>query len=119
MPVTRCYPIPPLTPLLATVRNSLSPVEELGVPATTVLMQWLTPRVERFVTPLAAGLRAPSVALDLCTEHALASVFAELDRCAATTDDQLLAWVSSRATAAVLELHHALRTAQSNRNAAA
>jgi len=118
-PVTQCYPIPPLTPLLASVRNALSPVPELGLPATMDLMRWLTPRVARVATPLAAGLRAPRLPVDLCTEHALATLYAQLDTSTAASDDQFLVWVSSRTTAAVLDLHRTLRMAGTNRQAAA
>ena len=118
-PLTRCYPIPPLTPLLTCVRNALSPVPELGLPATMDVMRWLTPRVERVATPLAAGLRAPRLPVDLCTEHALATLYAQLDTCTAATDDQFLVWVSDRTTAAVLDLHRTLRTARMSRRQAA
>jgi hypothetical protein len=119
MPMTRCYPIPPLTPILATVRNAISPVPELGVPATDSLMRWLTPRVERVVAPLAAGLRAPRIPVGLYTQHALATLFAELDTCSATTDDAFFVWVSSRTAAAVLDLHRTLRAARATSRKAA
>lgn len=119
LPVTRCYPIPPLTPLLATVRNAMSPVPELGAPAAAQLMERMRPRVARYVAPLVLGLRTPSVDAALCTEHALVTTLAQLDRCTACTDDAFWAWCCVRATAATLELHRDLREAERRETCAA
>ena len=111
MALTRIYPIPPVTPLLANLRNARSTVPEIGLPSTTAFMEVWRKRIVRYITPLYAGLRQPVLSVAEYTEHALVSTAAVLDTCTAESDDALYAWVSSQATTAVLELHAATRGA--------
>lgn len=116
---TRCYPIGDLTPLLCAARNAQSRVPELGVVAMHQLLEHLRPRVRRYAAPLVAGLRGPSVCLDVHVEHALVSVGASLAQCTAVTDCAFYGWVSSITSASVLEQHtyHASRQLQRRRSA--
>lgn len=102
---TRCYPIGDLTPLLCAARNAQSSIPEIGAVAMRQLIEHLRPRVRRFAAPLVAGLRKPSLSLDLHVEYALVSVGASLAVCTADTDSAFYAWVSAITTASVLEQH--------------
>jgi len=108
---TRCYPIGTLTPLLAIQRNAQSADPALGALSMTQWMEFFRLRVTQYVAPLRLGLRQPAPSLEELTEHALVSVAAQLERCTATTDDELVAWVSVRTTQAVLEHVAACRSA--------
>ena len=119
MAPTRAYPIPPLTPLIAMNRNAVSSVAELGVPAMTRFMELWRPRLLRYAAPLHRGLPRPVLSLDEYAEYALVSLAAELETCTAATDDALYAWVSSRTTDAVLELHAIMQAAARTRRRAA
>lgn len=107
--LTRCYPIPPLTPLLCLCRNAQSPVAEIGAVAMTQLLEQLRPRVRDYAAPLCAGLRQPSLSFDVHVEHVLAELGASLVACDATTDGAFYAWVSITTTKAVLANHSAYR----------
>ena len=96
---TRCYPAGDLTPLLCTVRNAQSPIPEIGSIAIRQLIEQLRPHVQRYVARLVAGLRRPSLSVDLHVEHALVSVGASLAVCTADTDSAFYAWVSAITTA--------------------
>lgn len=102
---TRCYPIGDLTPLLCAARNAQSPVAEIGPIAIRQLIEHLRPRVRRYAEPRVAGLRRPSLSVDLHVEHAQPSVGASLAECTADTDSAFYAWVSAITTASVLEQH--------------
>ena len=102
---TRCYPIGDLTPLLCAARNAKSPVPEVGAVAMRQLIEHLRPRVQRYVAPLVAGLRRPSVSIDMYVVYALVAVGASLHECTAVTDITFYAWVSTITTASVLEEH--------------
>lgn len=102
---TRCYPAGDLTPLLCTVRNAQSPIPEIGPIAIRQLIEQLRPHVQHYVARLVAGLRRPSLSVDLHVEHALVSVGASLAVCTADTDSAFYAWVSAITTASVLEQH--------------
>ena len=107
--LTRCYPIPPLTPLICFSRNALSPVAEIGAVAMAQLLEHLRPRVRDYAAPLCAGLRQPSLSLEMHVEHVLAELGASLAACDATTDAAFYAWVSITTTKAVLGNHAAYR----------
>jgi hypothetical protein len=111
MPAARCYATTPDTRFVALVQNARSTVPEIGLPSMVCFMEVFRPRVARYVAPLHAGLRVPILTRAAFTEHALASLAAQLDACPACTDDALHVWVSSESTRAVLDLHHALRRA--------
>ena len=111
MAPTRIYLIPPVTPLLANLGNALSTVPELSLPAMTALVEAWRPRIVRYVTPLHAGMRQPMLSVEEYVEYALVSMVAVLETCSAVSDDALCAWISGRATTAVLELHAATRSA--------
>lgn len=105
MAPTRIYPIPPITPLLALLRNARSEVEEFGLPAMTQFLQCMRRRIVRYVDPLYCGLRCPVLSRDEYLEYALITIAAQLELCTAETDDALFAWISARTHAAMLELH--------------
>ena len=107
----RCYATTADTRFVALVQNARSAVPEIGLPSMVCFMEVFRPRVARYVAPLHAGLRVPILTKAAFTEHALASLAAQLDACPACTDDALHVWVSSETTRAVIDLHHTLRRA--------
>jgi hypothetical protein len=110
---TRSYPIPPHTPLMASIQNALSMLPELGAPAMGALLTALRPRIMRLVTPLYGGLRRPTLSLDEYTDHALMAVAAQLETCPMTSDDAVYTWVSIVTTGSLLETYSALGVAPS------
>jgi len=95
--------------MLCLCRNALSPVAEIGAVAMAQLLEHLRPRVRDYAAPLCAGLRQPSLGLEVHVDHVLAELGASLATCDATTDAAFYAWVSITTTKAVLGNHAAYR----------
>jgi hypothetical protein len=111
MPAARCYATTADTRFVALVQNARSTVPEIGLPSMVCFMEVFRPRVARYVDPLHAGLRVPILTQAAFSEHALASLAAQLHTCPTCTDDAVHVWASAETTRAVLDLHHALRRA--------
>ena len=85
--------------------QTITDIPEINTVAVRQLIEHLRPRVRRYAAPLVAGLRGPSVSLDLHVEYALVAVGTSLANCTAVSDSAFYAWVSSSTTSSVLEQH--------------
>lgn len=97
--------LPRCTPLLTTLPQTLSANRVLERCETAAFRQRCQPRVERTVALLYRGLRRPHCSLEDYAEQVLMLVAAQRDECPAVSGMAFGAWVSARATQAVLQLY--------------